>query len=149
VDDPALLERVLGAVSEAGLPVVFPVHPRTRKVIEEHGVEVGPSLRLVEPQGYLDFLRLESAAARIVTDSGGVQKEAYLLGRPCVTVRPETEWVETVEAGWNRLVDPRSPALAEAAAGFAPQGARPDVFGRDVARRMVVELESFANARGL
>jgi len=149
VDDPVLLGRVLAAVAEAGPPVVFPVHPRTRKVIEEYDVEVAPPLRLVEPQGYLDFLRLEHAAARIVTDSGGVQKEAYLLGRPCVTVRPETEWVETVEAGWNRLVDPRSPALAEVVATFAPRGPRPDVFGRDVARTMVAEIDAFAEARGL
>lgn len=97
----------LKKVSEK-LPVVWPVHPRTRKKIEKDGLSglLGSDLHLIEPVGYLDMLMLERNAALITTDSGGVQKEAFFYGVPCVTLRDETEWLELIESGWNRLAPP-------------------------------------------
>ncbi len=149
VDDPATLQKVLNAVANSGILVVFPLHPRTKAVIDQRGVAIGDTIRLIEPQGYLDFLRLQQAAQKIVTDSGGIQKEAYLIGRPCITVRPETEWVETVDAGWNCLVSPLSPDLAESIANFQPTGERPDLFGRGVAATMAAEIGKFWDAHQL
>jgi UDP-N-acetylglucosamine 2-epimerase len=104
------LQRMNGIMSalrelaESGQTIVFPVHPRTHKVLDGLSVRSSGRLQLTEPLSYLDMVRLESSARMILTDSGGVQKEAYWLGVPCITLREETEWVETVESGWNRLV---------------------------------------------
>jgi len=103
VDDPKALGEIFKAFGRLDLPVVFPVHPRTLARIADFGMDVPPGVRAVEPVGYLDMLVLLHRAAMVLTDSGGVQKEACFAGTPCVTLRPETEWVETVEAGWNRL----------------------------------------------
>ena len=140
VDDARTLAHVLEQMSQVGLNVLFPVHPRTRTMIDEHTIPVGSSVRCVPPQGYLDFIRIMNGASAIVTDSGGIQKEAYLLGRPCVTIRTETEWIETVEAGWNLLVDPQSPDISRQIQAFKPAGSRPDVYGRSVADKMVKHL---------
>ena len=104
VDDPQRLSEVIAYLRERAeeRPVLMPLHPRTRRGIEAHGIATSP-LRLCEPVGYLDMTRLLSACASVFTDSGGVQKEAYFHRKPCVTLREETEWVETVECGWNRL----------------------------------------------
>jgi len=115
------LAGILQALARLDRTVVFPCHPRTKKMIEQFGLAplLGASrVRVIEPLGYLDMLRLESSAAVILTDSGGMQKEAYWLGVPCVTLREETEWVETVEAGWNRLAgtDPSAIVAATRAA---------------------------------
>jgi UDP-N-acetylglucosamine 2-epimerase len=119
VDDPErlrLLLEVLARVAEAA-PVIFPVHPRTRARLEAAGLLDGlerRGIRGIEPVGYLDMTRLVRASRAVLTDSGGLQKEAFLASVPCVTMRDETEWVETVEAGWNRLVglDPEAAAIA-------------------------------------
>ena len=103
-DDPAVMRRIARALGALDLPVVFPVHPRTRHVIEQHRIDWGDGVRLIEPVGYFDMLTLEQGARAIVTDSGGVQKEAFVMEVPCVTVRDTTEWPETVAAGWNVLV---------------------------------------------
>lgn len=141
VDDPAMLNRILSALEETNIPVVFPVHPRTKKVIEEHGISQGESIVAIEPQGYLDFIVLESNANKIITDSGGIQKEAYILKKPCITLRPETEWVETVQDGWNVLVNPVEDDIAGNVLNFNPSGKQSDVFGRDVADTMVANIE--------
>jgi UDP-GlcNAc3NAcA epimerase len=109
-DDLDRLKVILSAleITSRTLPVVWPVHPRTRKQIESPhlSAHLGAGVRLIDPVGYLDMLMLERNAALIATDSGGVQKEAFFFGVPCVTMRNETEWVELVEAGWNRLAPP-------------------------------------------
>ena len=104
--EPARLRRLLDAIGETGWSFVFPVHPRTRHVLDEHEIGVAPSIRAIEPVGYLEMLALVAGAARVVTDSGGLQKEAYWLRVPCVTLRSTTEWTDTVRAGANSLVDP-------------------------------------------
>lgn len=90
------------------MPIVWPIHPRTRKVLEQDGFKdlLGDRVLLIDPVGYLDMVMLEQSASLITTDSGGVQKEAFFYRVPCVTLRDETEWVELVEAGWNCLVSP-------------------------------------------
>jgi UDP-GlcNAc3NAcA epimerase len=139
VDDPARLGAWLAAAAPSG-PVLFPVHPRTRAVIDRAGLAVPDGVTLMEPVGYLAMIALERGARVIATDSGGIQKEAYLAGIPCVTLRGETEWVETVEAGWNRLAPNPSdlgPALAAAATDPAPP--RPALYGDGHAAGRIVE----------
>jgi UDP-N-acetylglucosamine 2-epimerase len=113
VDEPGRFARILAGL-DVGLPIVFPVHPRTRAVLERgvHGLPA--NVHAIDPIGYLEMVALEARAHAVATDSGGVQKEAYLAGVPCVTLRAETEWVETVDAGWNRVVDDDSAALRAA-----------------------------------
>jgi UDP-GlcNAc3NAcA epimerase len=126
-DDRRRLSHILLGLNALHLPVVFPVHPRTRGRIGAYGLEDSLSagaLRPVEPQGYVEMLALQEHAACVVTDSGGMQKEAYLLGSPCVTVRDETEWVETIEAGWNLLVPAEAGAIVSAVRS-AIQNGRP------------------------
>jgi UDP-GlcNAc3NAcA epimerase len=106
-DDPKMLESILNPLREIGreLSVILPVHPRTKKVmVLRHLLPKGSSIQLIEPVSYLNMLALEKHAKAILTDSGGVQKEAYWLRVPCITLREETEWVETVRSGWNVLV---------------------------------------------
>jgi UDP-GlcNAc3NAcA epimerase len=103
-DDPTAMYNIAHALNKLEMPVIFPLHPRTRTYLEQYDITWGKHIRLIEPVGYLDMLTLERSAYRILTDSGGIQKEAFLLGVPCVTVFGKTEWPETVEAGWNVLV---------------------------------------------
>jgi len=115
-DDPRRLESILRALSEIGkkLPVVLPLHPRTRKMIKDYDLfPKSKGIRLIEPVSYLNMLNLEKNAKAILTDSGGVQKEAYWLKVPCFTLREETEWVETVRGGWNVLVGTRVKRILE------------------------------------
>ena len=111
---PERLARIVAGLGASSRPVVFAAHPRTRSVLDARGIELPPSIVLVDPLGYLDFAALASQAAVIATDSGGLQKEAYWYRVPCVTLRPSTEWVDTVEVGANVLVDD-DPGLIAAA----------------------------------
>jgi len=107
-DDCTRLRTILKAFDSQEFPVVFPCHPRSKTVIDALGFQPSGSLILVDPLDYLDFLKLEANARLIVTDSGGVQEEASILGIPCLTVRPNTERPETIQAGVNRLIEPMS-----------------------------------------
>lgn len=111
--DGDVLEQVLAAVRALDLPVLFPVHPRTRALLDGRGT-LPANLRVAEPLGYLDMLCAVGNSRSVLTDSGGLQKEAYFLGVPCVTLRPETEWVETVAAGWNVLAGTTRDGILEA-----------------------------------
>src|SRR5215218_185064 len=130
VDVHERLERVVELAEQLPLPAVFPVHPRTRARLRAAGLEerLEATVRVTQPLGYLDFLKLANHARALVTDSGGVQKEAYLLGVPCITLRDRTEWVETVAAGWNVLVDLNGDAVLEALERPQP-GERPPLYG--------------------
>ena len=111
-DDPERLRAVFDAFSQLAeqIPLVLPLHPRTRATLERQGLgaALSPALRCIDPVGYLDMVMLEKNARLIATDSGGIQKEAYFYQVPCVTLRDETEWVETVELGWNVVCPPTS-----------------------------------------
>jgi UDP-GlcNAc3NAcA epimerase len=132
VDDPQRLRRLVELLEALPERVVFPVHPRTRARLEAAGLlerlEASDVVEITPPLGYLDFLKLARHARAVLTDSGGVQKEAYLLGVPCVTLRDTTEWVETVEAGWNVLVDLDARRAVEALER-RPPAERPELYG--------------------
>jgi UDP-GlcNAc3NAcA epimerase len=128
VEQPRL-GRIVDGLNRLDGFVVFPVHPRTRARIEQEGLALGEHVRVIEPLGYLELVSLASQARVIVTDSGGLQKEAYWYGVPCVTVRPSTEWVDTVAVGANVLVDDDPDALAAAVASAAMPPNRPVLYG--------------------
>jgi UDP-GlcNAc3NAcA epimerase len=137
---PPRLGRLLQGLRRLGEPVVFPAHPRTRAAIEKQGQTPGRSLTLLPPLGYLDVAALASQARVIVTDSGGLQKEAYWYGVPCVTCRPTTEWVDTVEAGANVLVDDDPDRLVQAVRVAAMPPGLPPLYGDGRASNRVAEV---------
>jgi len=138
-DELGNLRNILDALFGIGETVVFPVHPRTREKIKELNFSPNSNIKMIEPVGYLDLLALQENAKMVVTDSGGMQKEAYFLGVPCVTLRSETEWIETVEAGWNRLVgsDPDK-ILSAVRKNDWPSNASPTLFGDGHAAQKIV-----------
>jgi UDP-N-acetylglucosamine 2-epimerase len=151
VDDPARLARLVELIEALPRPVVLPLHPRTRARLEAADLlarlEQAEGVELAPPLGYLDFLKLARHARALLTDSGGVQKEAYLLGVPCVTLRDTTEWVETVEAGWNVLVDLDREAALAALTRPLPAD-RPELYGGgNAARRVCDVLSAYTGAR--
>jgi len=123
--------------------VVFPVHPRTLKYLRQYGLydklRNAPNMRLIEPVGYLDSIILTTNARKVLTDSGGLQKEAYFSRVPCITLDEMTGWVETVEDGWNTLVGSNREAIIEAVKHFEPKGKQRDVFGDGKAAERIVE----------
>jgi UDP-GlcNAc3NAcA epimerase len=138
-DDPARLKAIMSALAAAdSVPILFPVHPRTRKRLEAEGISVPATVRMIDPVGYFDMVELEEACSAVLTDSGGVQKEAYFFGKPCITLRDETEWVETVEAGWNTIVgaDPDRIAAALSRLDTYPS-ARPALYGEGRAAELI------------
>ena len=139
-DNPDRLLGIMQALAQVGERVVFPAHPRTRNILRALDFELPASVELIEPVGYLDMLMLEEGARLIATDSGGVQREAYFLGRPCVTLRDETEWTETVDVGWNRLVGADPELIVGAWWEFAPSGERPPIFGDGDAATKIADI---------
>jgi UDP-GlcNAc3NAcA epimerase len=141
-DEPARLLGILKALNLVEEPVIFPVHPRTRKVFQEIGFRPEPHVQWIDPVGYLDMVALVEGARRVLTDSGGLQKEAYWLGVPCLVLRNETEWVETVEAGWNVLVGSNLTRILDAVSYFSPPDIHPDLYGDGHAALKCVERMS-------
>jgi len=138
-DNPENLKQIVSALNSVSETVVFPAHPRTRRALSNIQAHFKDHVRLIDPVGYLDMLMLEEQARLIATDSGGVQREAYLLGVPCLTLRDETEWVETVQAGWNKLVGIQPDRVVEAWFGFVPPSERPPIFGDGMAAQHIVK----------
>lgn len=138
-DNREAMESIISSLGTSGIPVIFPVHPRTRKYLHEYGLlETMPqNICLTEPLGYLDMIQLMGHAKKILTDSGGIQKEAYMLGVPCITLRENTEWVETVEAGWNVLVGCDRDKIVNTINCFAPKNNITDIFGHFAAEKII------------
>lgn len=141
VDNATVLENILSQLGELGERIIFPVHPRTKKMIPASFC-FPENIVAIEPQGYLDFITLENFAKRIITDSGGIQKEAYILGKPCITLRTETEWVETVEEKWNLLINPSDTDIVSKIISFRVPAQRKEVFGKNVTAEMVKIINS-------
>lgn len=136
VDNPAKLSKILTLLNKLDKQVLFPIHPRTRKILENNLTENLSNIRLIEPQGYLDFLILQENAVKIITDSGGIQKEACIIKRPCITLRSETEWVETVSEGVNLLITDINEELTQKIINFNPLFPEYGIFGENVSEKM-------------
>lgn len=146
-DSPARLRAIVGGLARIAdsMPVVLPLHPRTKAVLERDGLAAAMGkVQVTAPLGYLDMVMLEKSARCIATDSGGVQKEAYFHSVPCVTLRDETEWVELVQSGWNRLVAPIDPSLIASAvleaASSRPRGEKTLYGDGHAAEKIVARL---------
>jgi len=117
-DDPSRLEGIINAFAQINGQIVLPLHPRTKKLLQDHHLMIPGNVEVIEPVGYLEMMLLEKEAELILTDSGGVQKEAYLWRVPCVTLRDETEWVETVHSGWNTLTGAKTEEIVAAVRSY-------------------------------
>jgi UDP-N-acetylglucosamine 2-epimerase len=134
------LGRIVEGLNRLDEPVLFPAHPRTRAQLQHEGLELRPHIRLIEPLSYLELSALAAQARVIVTDSGGLQKEAYWYGVPCVTVRSSTEWVDTVATGANVLVDDDPDALVDAVASASMPARRPVLYGDGHASERITQV---------
>jgi UDP-N-acetylglucosamine 2-epimerase len=139
-DHPQNMQSILDALGSLPTRVIFPVHPRTRNKIKEWGFTVNSNVSLIEPLGPLDILQLQRNANCIITDSGGMQKEAYLLGVRCITLREETEWVETVFSGWNKLAGVDAKKIQTLYETWKPAGERPLLYGDGHAAEKISQI---------
>jgi UDP-GlcNAc3NAcA epimerase len=147
-ESPERLEAILRALGRAGQRVVLPLHPRTLKRIENLGISLPSSILITEPVGYLEMSWLEAHASLIATDSGGIQKEAFFHGKPCITLRDETEWVELVEAGWNRIVGADETRICEALLRRDVPSSKQSIYGEgDAAKKIVNIIKSKISSR--
>lgn len=134
------LKSIIEALNESGEKVILPLHPRTKKYIEDYGLTFSNNVKVINPIGYLDMLSLEKNCIKIVTDSGGVQKEAFFMKKPCITMRDETEWVETVENDWNRIVGTDKEKILNAIINFEPKEPQKDIFGDGKSSEKICEI---------
>lgn len=139
-NDISRLKGIVKGLNDSKEQIILPLHPRTQKYLNDYEIALGENIRVIEPVGYLDMVRLETGAKKIVTDSGGVQKEAFFLGKPCITMRDETEWVETVENGWNVIVGADAEKITRAINSFDPTVERKSYFGNGTAARQMADL---------
>ncbi len=143
-DEQKNLTGIIEAFSESGKTVVFPVHPRTKKYLCEYGLmdSLSENIRCIDPLGYIDMLHLMKHAKKILTDSGGIQKEAYVMGIPCITMRENTEWIETLTGGWNVLVGADKSRILAAMKADVHKDVNNSVFGKgDTAKRIVKVIQ--------
>lgn len=139
-DELDRLDKIVKILNKSSEAIVFPVHPRTAKALSNVDTPLAEHVKLIGPVGYLDMIQLEDNARLIATDSGGVQREAYFLGIPCLTLRDETEWTETVEAGWNVLVGVDPGMAIEAWNSFTPPDDHPPIFGEGIASQRIAHI---------
>lgn len=138
-DEPQRLKNIFMAFSELNKAVVIPLHPRTQKLIKKGGVPLGENVKIVEPVSYLQMIYLLKHCSMVLTDSGGLQKEAYFMGKMCVTLRDETEWIETLENGWNVIVGADREKIVQATQG-RKVGRQTEAFGDGRAAEKIVEI---------
>jgi UDP-N-acetylglucosamine 2-epimerase (non-hydrolysing) len=148
-DSRTNLENIVDAFCEIDEAIVFPVHPRTEKSLREYGLidKLKESVKLIKPLGYLDFLKLMNNAKKIITDSGGIQKEAYILKVPCITLRENTEWIETVEDGWNVLTGADKQTIINTVRDLKPMTEQRGVFGSNASKRMAELISNYHNRK--
>jgi UDP-N-acetylglucosamine 2-epimerase (non-hydrolysing) len=139
-DNKDRLKNILDAISSIPYPVIFPIHPRTKQRIQSFNLKLPKNIYAITPAGYFEFLRLIFHSTKLLTDSGGAQKQAFFLRKPCITLRPNTEWVETIENGWNILVDDCQEKIIEAVTNFHPLGS-PDLslFGNGTSSHEIID----------
>ena len=128
-DNNQRLTNILSAFAALNETIVFPAHPRTRKFLQKTGYQPPENVKLIDPVGYFDIIALEKSARLLLTDSGGMQKEAYWLKVPCITLRDETEWVETVDLGWNILTGADRDRIIETVRTFKAPSEHPPLYG--------------------
>jgi len=147
-DDSGRLRSIAAALNRLdSIEFLFPVHPRTRKIMASLGIELGKHIKKIEPVGYLDMIRLEAECDFVITDSGGVQKEAFFFGKPCITLRDNTEWVELVDAGWNTIAGSDTERILAAVKNLRKPIERPILYGdgkcaEKIAHELVMGVES-------
>ena len=134
------LRNMIEALNESGEKIILPLHPRTKKFIEGYGLNFNENIKVIDPIGYLEMLMLEENSKMIVTDSGGVQKEAYFMGKPCITMRDETEWVETVACGWNVVVGTDKNKILDNIRNFKPTSIQQAIFGDGNAAQKILNI---------
>lgn len=140
-DNKDRLKNILDAVSSVSYPVIFPIHPRTKQRIQSYNISIPDNIHAISPAGYFEFLRLIYHSEKLLTDSGGAQKQAFFLSKPCITLRPNTEWVETTESGWNVLVDDNPEKIIEAVSNFNPQGSPYlSLFGNGKSSQKIIDI---------
>lgn len=140
-DDPVRLTNIVNAVNSlSDNQFIFPVHPRTKKILAEHGLHFGKHVILIDPVGYLEMLKYEEACAAVLTDSGGVQKEAFFFRKPCITMRDTTEWVELVASGWNTLTGADTEKIVSALQGMHTPADYPRLYGEGHTAEKIVEV---------
>ena len=139
-DNKDRLKNILDAMSSVPYPVIFPIHPRTKQRIQSFNISMPDNIHAISPAGYFEFLRLIYHSEKLLTDSGGAQKQAFFLSRPWITLRLDTEWGETTESGWNILVDDNKEKIVEAVSSFNPKGS-PDLslFGNGTSSRKIID----------
>ncbi len=138
-DDSVRLKKIISGCARSENTVIFPAHPRTMQTAKKL-LSSKSNIRLIEPVSYIDMLALESGADKIITDSGGVQKEAYFWGKPCITLREETEWLETVASGWNILAGCNPKLITDYINNFNPPAKKSNIFGKSGAADSIAEL---------
>lgn len=139
-DSRDALAGIVEGLGSLGKVVVLPAHPRLQAALKRENLPIPDNLRLIPPASYVNMVALLDAADAVITDSGGLQKEAYIMQRPCITVRTETEWVETIESGWNRLADPTPDSIQKAVRQAVPLQKHPDFYGDGRASQRIVDL---------
>ena len=139
-NNPERLENICSAMNLVSEAIILPLHPRTQHVLTTMHIKLEDHIRVVEPVGYLDMLTLEENARIIATDSGGVQREAYYLKTPCLTLRDETEWTGTVEAGWNKLVGANTDLILDSWFSFSPRAQHPPIYGTGDAAQQIASI---------
>jgi UDP-GlcNAc3NAcA epimerase len=139
-DEPERLRQIINSLNQVSETVILPVHPRTQKALIFLNVHLEDHIRIIEPVGYFDMLTLEENARLIATDSGGVQREAYYLRVPCLTLRDETEWVATLETGWNKLVGIDQKLILDTWFNFTPPAEHPPIYGIGTAAQRIAEI---------
>jgi len=147
-DDPIRLQAIITGLGDSGADVILPLHPRTRNMLDRLGIKLPSNIHVVQPVGYLEMVWLESRCRLVATDSGGVQKEAYFHGKPCVTLRDETEWIELVETGANHLVGTDSVQIATLLKGNLPEPGNEPLYGHGDSGHRILEILKTGKAGG-